>query len=373
MRIALISTSLNQGGAEQQVFDLATAFAARGHAVLVVSMIEPKYYAAELQNRSVRVETLHMRPGIPNPLGLFRLVSLLRKFRPDVVHAHMFHANILARIARPFFYTPLICTAHNTQEVSQRGNAARGTPYKNIAYRLSDFLCTLTTQISVPGYNAYIANRCAPSSKLRLVYNGVDLKRFERQPPITCNDLGIPIPPGVAFVWLHIGRHVPQKDHENLFAAIDRSKSSSVFLFVGEGPLLEANKSRAAALGVAHRVFFLGRRNDIPALIKACNGVVLSSEMEGLPLSVIEASASERIVVSTDVGGVRDTLPQTSHEWLCAAKCPEALAPLLQRAEALPPEARERIGLLNKQHASEHFAIGSVASQWERIYHEVST
>ena len=104
-RVVLLTTNLARGGAEGQVAQLACALRGRGWTVSVVSLLQPSAFEGELAATGVGVFSLRMQPGIPNPLALLRLASILRKLRPQILHAHLFHANILARAIR------LICPA----------------------------------------------------------------------------------------------------------------------------------------------------------------------------------------------------------------------------------------------------------------------
>src|SRR4051812_13606245 len=117
MSILYLINALGYGGAEVQVCRLARGMKRRGHDVTVVTLIPPVALADTLRNEGIEVESLGMRPGFPNPLGVLRLVRMLRERAPMVVHSHIVHANLLARIARPLSRVPvLICSAHSVTE-----------------------------------------------------------------------------------------------------------------------------------------------------------------------------------------------------------------------------------------------------------------
>lgn len=99
-KIMLVVTGLNVGGAETQVSLLAKAFVREGHGVTVVSLIPPTHFVDDLRASGVAVYDLSMSRGRPNPVAVLRLAGLIRKIRPNVVHSHMVHANLLARVAR---------------------------------------------------------------------------------------------------------------------------------------------------------------------------------------------------------------------------------------------------------------------------------
>ncbi|MGL5947829.1 MAG: glycosyltransferase [Aeromonas sp.] len=116
MKILLIITGLGMGGAERQVCDLADQFAAKGHEVLLISM------TGETVNRplSAKIEVVELRMA-KTPLGFIKAYSktrnLIKKFKPDVVHSHMVHANLFSRLLRlTTRFKKLICTAHSSNE-----------------------------------------------------------------------------------------------------------------------------------------------------------------------------------------------------------------------------------------------------------------
>src|SRR5699024_12471507 len=116
--ILLLATGLTAGGAERIVVNLADYFAAKGHSVTLAFMTDSEKVFFLPQNKKVEIVDLGIKK---NPLSLFRglkkLIYLVKEKKVDIVHSHMFHANILACVARIF--TPmnrLICSSHNTNE-----------------------------------------------------------------------------------------------------------------------------------------------------------------------------------------------------------------------------------------------------------------
>src|SRR5262245_40419267 len=99
-RVAYLSTDSGMGGAEREICHLAEEFQRRGWAVTAISMLPMQPPIADLAGIGVQTSSLGMRLGIPDPRGLVRLARLLRRFRPDVLHAHMVHANLLGRLSR---------------------------------------------------------------------------------------------------------------------------------------------------------------------------------------------------------------------------------------------------------------------------------
>src|SRR2546421_1699892 len=115
--VLFVVTATGIGGGEKQALDLACALQQRGGRVKVVSMTPIGAFGRIAIARGVDVVSLDLRRGLPDPRGVFRLARIVKLFEPDVVHAHMFHANVLARLVRLLVPMPvLVCTAHSLDE-----------------------------------------------------------------------------------------------------------------------------------------------------------------------------------------------------------------------------------------------------------------
>ena len=168
-RILFLITSMARGGAERQVVDLAANLRARGWRVTVVSMIPPTDHQSELASCDVELVSLGMRRGRPTMRAFVEYVRLVRRWRPDVVHAHMVHANLLARIGRIVVPSvPVISTIHSVNE---------GRAWRELAYRWSDFLSSATTAVSRAAADRYVAVRAVPEHRIMVIPNGFDLGR----------------------------------------------------------------------------------------------------------------------------------------------------------------------------------------------------
>ena len=299
--IAYVITALGVGGANLQVLALSRAFRARGWEVGIISMMPPKIDLSELEAEGIRVATLDMKRGIPDPRAVVRLRRHLRAWRPAVVHSHMVHANLLARITRLISSVPvLVSTAHNFNE---------GPTWRYLGYRVTDRLSDVTTNVSAAAMAEAIRRGAVRSDRVQLVPNGVDLARYDAasgQRATKRAELGMS---DDTFVWLAAGRFVPAKDYPNMleaFARLSTSTGRTTLLIAGIGVGQPAARERAEQLGIASDVRFLGLRDDLPALMAAADGFVLSSAWEGLPLVLLEAAASALPIVATDVGGNRE-------------------------------------------------------------------
>jgi glycosyltransferase involved in cell wall biosynthesis len=362
-RIMLVTTSLMRGGAETQVFLLARTFARRGHAVHVVSMRPPEAYQDDLRELGITFTSLGMRSGLPDPRGMLRLARAVRAWRPDVVHSHMVHANLLARITRIVAPMPvLISTAHNLTE---------GARWRELAYRYTDRLATLSTNVSQAAVDRFVAVGAVPEGRMRFVPNGLEPASFAPD-PVRRERTREALALGDRFTWLAVGRLEAQKDYPTMLAATAEAASahpSLTVLVVSDGPERATLEALRAQLGLtSEQVRFLGARSDVPDLMRAADAYLMSSAWEGLPMVLLEAAAAHLPIVATDVGGNADIVLAERSGVLVPAHQPAALAAAMTRVMASSDATRTAWGAEGATHVDRHFLLDRVVDDWEALY-----
>jgi len=363
--ITFLITGLAYGGAEIQLVELATRLKARGWDVRIVSMLQPLAFVDDLESLGITVASLDMRRGIPNPLAIIKLIALLKRWKPDILHSHMVHANLLARISRLLHRVPVqVSTAHSINE---------GGHWRRIAYRITDPLCDLTTQVSNAGAEQYIKIKAVAKSKIRTVPNGVDVERFYRHNEsreVLREHLGLQ----GSFTWLAVGRFEEAKDYPNLlkaFASIVNAQPDCTLLLVGHGPLRPRLESLIDGLKISEKVRFLGIRRDIPDLMSAVDAYVMSSAWEGMPIVLLEASAVGLPTVATDVGGNREVIINGQNGFLVQPGDSHELANAMLRLMSLAESERCCMGDRARVHVLENYSLDHIVGVWEDLYEEL--
>lgn len=360
-RISFVTTSLMRGGAETQVYLLARTFRERGYEAQIVTMTPPQAYVEDLMARGIEVVDLGMRTGVPDPRGLVRLVRAWRAFAPDVAHAHMIHAVLLARVARIFARVPvLVSTAHNLTE---------GARWRELAYRWTDRLGDLTTNVCQAAVDRYVRVGAAPAGRIVRMPNGIELAAFGPDAAVRRRlrgELGLG---AERFAWLAVGRLEEQKDVPTLLEAAARLPESAVTLLVGEGPLRSELEARRDALGLdADRVRFLGSRSDVADLLRTVDGYAMSSAWEGLPLVLLEAAASGVPIVATRVGGNDEIVQDGVSGRLVPPGDAAALAEAMRETMAMTTEQRAAWGRAGRATIEREFDIERVVDAWTALY-----
>ena len=347
------------GGAEKMVTGLADALVAKGHEVCIVFLTGT---AAVLPAEAkIRVISLGIVSNIHVVNGFIKLNRLIRKFQPDVVHSHMVHANIFTRLVR--LITPmarLISTAHNTNE---------GGRLRMWAYRLTDSLADLSTNVSAEAVAAFVACGAVAQGRMIAVPNGIDTARF------ALNNIAgevvrlrMNVAPEVKVI-LAVGRLTQAKDYPNLlnaYCTIDNIVVKTQLWIVGDGELHTELQNSVCLLNLNDRVKFLGVRHDVPDLMSAADVFVLPSAWEGFGLVVAEAMACERVVVATDCGGVKEVLGNAGY--LVKPQDAKALAIALKAALQLPEDARVAMGHAARKWVVEQYSLDIAVERWLQIY-----
>ena len=167
-----------------------------------------------------------------------------------------------------------------------------------------------------------------PKTKIRALPNGIDTQAFRPEASVRVAErraLGLQD----KFVWLAVGRLDEAKDYPTMlqaFSKVVKGFPKALLLIAGAGPLEGNVKHLAVKLGLEKRVRFLGLRRDTSVLMNAADAFILSSAWEGMPLALLEASATGLPVVATAVGGVPEIVIDEKSGFLTPPEDPAALA-----------------------------------------------
>lgn len=352
MKILYIITGLGLGGAEKVVCDLADQMSNLGHSVIVAYLTGKILVRPKKINIDVVFLELNSLSQLYSSSRKYR--KLIQDFQPDIVHAHMVHANIFSRLNRIGCKIPkLICTAHNSNE---------GGKLRMVAYRLTNFLSDFNSNVSQEATDSLISKGAFNQNNLTTVYNGIDLSKFKSFKTEKKNE---------EIMILSVGRFNEQKDYPNLFRAIKILKDNTIiekvkFYIAGEGNLRPQLEQLIVDLEISDCVVLLGRRSDIPILLNKANYFVLPSRHEGLPTVVIEAMACETFVVATDCGGSAEILGETGI--LVPIQNSEALAKGLEQAINLNEDQIRNNGKLARQRVEKLFSLEASVNKWLALY-----
>ena len=327
--VLLVIDSLDGGGTERYVVDLAVAVRRRGWPVHVACSAGG-VRARDLADAGVPVSVLLDELVKHRVSGRYEraLRRLVGELRPAVVHAHLFASAAAVAHAVRDLAVPLVVTEHT--EGPWRDRRARAV--SGLVYRQADHVVALSSAI-----------------RDQLVTDhGVAPERVEVQLPTTSAlpaAGSTPPAPGHPVVGL-IGRLVPEKGVDVFLRAaalVSGVVPQAAFLVVGDGPLRPDLEHRAAVLGLSGTVTFTGYRSDATRLLAGLDVLAVPSRSDGSPLVVCEAMAAGVPVVASRVGGLPDLVEDGGSGLLVRPGEAEDLARALVSL-LLDPEAARRLG-----------------------------
>lgn len=368
LRVMRVIARMNVGGPALQVTGLMDELdPERFDQRLLVGFVGPEeadYLELRAPHiRATRIVGLGRSPDATGDLrALASLVSEMRRFHPHIVHTHTAKAGVLGRVAATVARVPV--TVHTFH-----GHLLHGyfSPSVTRAITLAErTLARRTTQLVSVGARVrdeLLAAGVGRPEQYEVVPPGLVL------PPTPSRSdarraLGLPEgPPIVAFV----ARLTAVKRPDRLVEAariVLATRPDVLFAIAGEGALLEQMRADAADLG--DHVRFLGWRSDVETVYAASDVVALTSDNEGMPVSLIEASAVGRPAVTTDVGSTSEVVLD-GETGLITATTAEAVAAGLLRLLA-DDELREHLGAAAARRAAELFSRRRLVTDMERIY-----
>ncbi len=369
IRVAHLSTGLNPGGAERQLLKLVQGSDHRYFHHVVVSMVDVGPVGAALAAAGNEVHALGMRRGVASPAGLFRLVKLLRRFRPHLLQCWMYHANLLGLLAGRLGSVPVLWGI--------RSSDLDFTQYR----RLTSWVAWLCARLSrFP--DCIVANSEAgrrlhktwgyEASKMVLIPNGFDLQAFKPDSDARRSvrqELGI----GDDSVLIGlIGRFDPMKDHATFLEAaslLTRRQPRVHFLLAGLG--VDVENSELSRMirdnGLKTSVRLLGPRDDVARLNAALDIACSSSAFgEGFSNAIGEAMACGVPCVVTDVGDSAHIVGDTGR--VVPPRNPEALAAAWADLIEMAPAERNALGQRARKRIKENFPMEKVVRSYEDLY-----
>jgi glycosyltransferase involved in cell wall biosynthesis len=359
--IAYVIPTLDRiGGAEQQVILLATGMAKMGWRISIIALSGAGGdVTRRFESAGITFYSLQMRKGLVDPRGWVRFHRWIRQNQPDIVHAHLPHASLLARWSRLAAPEPiLIDTIHSP---------ATGGVLRNIGYSMSAALPDVVTAVSRAAADPWLSSGMLKEAWLTIIPNGVEIDRWKRDDNIR-NAMRDRLRLRDDFLWLSVGRLDPAKDHSTLLRALALLPSNTRLVILGDGQLKNQLHALVQDLGLTDRVNLPGFQAEVLPWMCAADGFVLSSRWEGLPIALLEAAACRLPAVVTDIPGVREVLPDLHDDLLAPPGDGKALAASMQAMMCLPETERHDIGLRINMLIRERFSMDAVLSHWENLY-----
>ena len=299
---------------------------------------------------------------LESAIFIFRLARLIRKNEIDIIHSHMFSANLWGRLAALIGGRPGILTTEHTTSDWQR--STKETVFNRLLAPLSNRVVVVSKTVA----ETVAKDQRIDSNKLVIIVNGVKLE--DKNGHKREKSKGLPgTTPRIAI----IAYLVPVKRHDLLFQAlqicIKRIPQISCCV-IGDGPERNRLEQMVKDMNLTHKVFFLGERYDVKSLIPKLNLVVSTSDNEGLPMNLLEAMAAGIPVVATDVGGSSDLIETGKTGILVKAGDVQEMANGICNVLNNPELANE-MGKQGMEKIKETYSLEKIIKIWEKLYEDI--
>ena len=303
LNILLICGNLSYAGAQRQLYEIAKHINKDKFNVHVCSATNDVPLKYKLEKAGICVDVIGKRFRHFFSI-IYQVRELLVKYKIDIIYPFLFESNIIARIAGRVTKTPVIIS-------SERSSFYNSSFHILLVEKLTTKYYDLVITNSYAGKRFLIETRGISDEKIKVVWNGLDFKRFNNSNSNTNYNLKkeFRIPNDSVIVGI-IARFKPDKNYEMFFKvakAVIEKFPNVYFLSVGDFSYGQENYYKKLMvlfnnLKIKERFIFAGKRPDIPAILKILDISVLTSWREGCPNSVIESMAGGVPVIVTDVG-----------------------------------------------------------------------
>jgi glycosyltransferase involved in cell wall biosynthesis len=384
--IARLIARLNVGGPATQAILMTEAFQKKGYrALLLTGEVPPgegsmEYLAEERGVQPIRIHKLSRKiSSVADLKSLWRLIRIFRRERPVILHTHTAKAGTLGRLAAMVTGVPVrVHTFH--------GHVFRGyfpptmtrvfLVIERFLARHTDCIIAISASQRKELVETY---KIAPPGKVVTIPLGFDLERFLR---VNGSEGSIRAASGcrregTLVGW--IGRMTAIKDPALFLESAARIHGvvpSAQFVMVGDGELRHDCEARIREAGLDGKVALAGWKRDLCPVYADLDLLVLTSINEGTPLALLEAMASGRSFVATDVGGVRDLMIGTSRKEEGWERFDNGIlvprdSRLLAEAAAyllLRPELRREMGCAGREFLRKYYSCNRLAADLEQLY-----
>lgn len=352
IKIIHIIPTLDLGGAEKLLVDIVKNLDKEKFLSEVICLKRFGFWGIELKKEGIPL----ILAGKDKRLGLitlFKLIKILKKEKPDVVHTHLFGADIWGRLAaRLAGVKVIVSTEHNL-------NYQEGF-LKKILKKSTAGLADSIVAVSQAVKDYAVKFEKADKNKIEVIYNGVDVGKFLNRSRNYKKGRE-------EMVIGSVGRLAKQKGFDCLIGALAKIERRIKCYIAGDGAERKKLEKLIKKLNLTGWVELVGWQKDMPNFLNSLDIFVLPSRWEGFGVAILEAGLAGLPVVAAAVDGIKEIIEDPKDGLLFRKEDEEDLAKKLNYLLE-SPEERERLGLNLQNKVKEKFAIGKIVKEYEDLY-----
>ena len=351
-----IIPTLNVGGAEKLVTDICKNLDKTRFSVNIVTLFEmhDPILLKELNDNNVNIISLDKKIGFDFSI-IFKLYGIFKKYKPDIINTHLY---VIPYVILPAFLRKIKVKVHTVHSIASREISSKfKRKIIKMAYKYFGFI-----PIGISDYvkKSIVEEYKLKNSKVECIYNGIDTNKFTLIDKYIHNN---------QIIFINVGRMNENKNQILLIEAFKLVKEkiqNSKLYIVGDGELRNKIEEKIIALDLQSDVVLRGKIEDINNELNQASVFVLSSDFEGLPLSVLEAMSCGLPIVTTDAGGVIDIVKNNYNGFIVEKKNKSELANAMIKM-CNDKELLKKMGIKSYEF-SKKYDIKKVANEYENLY-----
>lgn len=368
-KVFFLLDSLNIGGTEVQAVELALRIGVKGYDVTLGCLRVRGPLLERLKGSDIVIQEFYPKGGFDSIHGVYRMLRLAKFLRGgqfQIFHAHDLYSNILGIPSAVVARVPVI--------ISSQRDLSHLNPYrtrKRAWIRRLQNLSTAVLANSKAVRDSLLADHNFAAEKIRVIHNGVDTDRWGHGN----RDRTWLVPSGAGEKWIVLVGNMNSdvKGHPFLITAaaeVVREFPNTRFVLVGDGSQRPDFEQKVAQLGLQRNFLFLGRRDDVPKVLSACDIAVLPSKAEGLPNAVLEYLATGLPAIATRVGGSAEIIQDGKNGLLTPTEDSSALAGAILRL-LRDPSLSARLGQNGRDYVLQEFSFARLIEKTDQLYTEL--
>ncbi len=353
------------GGMENVIYNLAAGFDQSRFKLSVGCLLELGHLSDRLRELDIESKLV---PGMIPGISLIypsRLIKFINESNCDIVHTH---SGCWAKVAAACVFIPgvkLIYTEHGRTYPEPKFNILQD----RISARFTDKIAAVSDPL-----NKYLIDSAGlPFEKVITIRNGIDTDRFKPSDDRESvrREFGFENDNVVIAI---VARLAPVKNHSFLldtFHTVSTVHPQARLLIIGDGPLLDQLKDKAASLKLTDKIVFTGDRHDVSRLLTAVDIATLCSQSEGLSLTLLEAMSTQLPVVATDVGGNSDIITNGENGYIIKLNDKSDYADKLSKL-IHSGDLRKRLGIKARNEALANWSLKGMVNAYQDLYQELA-
>jgi len=376
IRILHLISTLDVGGAEKFLSKLVIGMDSNLFKNIVVSMTDIGPVGQTLLDKGIVVVNLDMKKGVPDPIGLIRLIKILKHYKIDIIQCWMYHANIFGLLTGFFFKKIKVLWNIRCSNINLSDYGFIYAMTVKAGATLSQLPnCIIVNSYAGEKFHIDIGYKYK-STKWHVIQNGVDIKEFQPVIGIDTSNEGYEIRkklliPEDGFVIALVARFDPMKDHKTFFNAVKiilEKNSQTHFILAGRGVDYNNSIIRNYMMPIINKsnIHLLGERNDIKSIYFASDVASSSSSGEGFSNAIAEAMITSIPVVTTDAGDSKLIVGKTGI--VVPVQDANALADGWQQMINAKPEYLIELGKMAKERIVNNFNFIKSVKKYESLY-----